>query len=123
MENNEIDTKSPLTAGRVVQVLVFIAAIITGAGGIAYLVSSGNQIQSYSKFNEITPLLKSICGIIKCALSFDSKAVMQLGVLILISIPLVRVMVFLVSFIKERDWIYVAVSAIVMGVLLFSIFG
>jgi len=122
MENNEIEIKSSLTAGRVVQVLVLIAAIVTGAGGIAYLVSSGNHIHSYSKFNEITPFLKSISGIIKCALSFNSKAVMQLGVLILISIPLIRVMVFLVSFVKERDLIYVAVSAIVMGVLLFSIF-
>jgi uncharacterized membrane protein len=121
MDKNRIDKNSVLTAGRIVQAIVFIAAIITGAGGIAYLVSSGNHIHSYSKFNEIAPFLKSINGIIKCALSFNSEAVMQLGVLVLIAIPLIRVIVFLISFIKERDWIYVAVSAIVMGVLLYSI--
>lgn len=123
MEKMKDENKRILKAGIVVQVLVFIAAFITGAGGIAYLVSSGKSIHNYSTFNGVAPFLKSAGGIAKGVLSLNCEAIMQLGVLVLIAIPLIRVTVFLFSFIRERDWIYLLISVIVMGILLFSITG
>jgi uncharacterized membrane protein len=47
-------------------------------------------------------------------------AIIALGLLILIAIPVMRVAVLVVTFIVERDWLYVAITAFVLLVLLTS---
>jgi uncharacterized membrane protein len=52
----------------------------------------------------------------------DPATIIQLGVLLLIATPVARVAFALVAFAIERDRLYVAVSATVLAVLLFSFF-
>jgi uncharacterized membrane protein len=51
------------------------------------------------------------------AAAFDSAAVLQLAVLLLVLTPVVRVMFSLVMFAAKRDWLYVAVTAVVLAAL------
>jgi len=47
----------------------------------------------------------------------------QLGLLILIATPVIRVAFSLIGFAIERDWIYTVITMIVLGILAFSLTG
>lgn len=51
---------------------------------------------------------------------FEGMAIIQLGILLLILTPLVRLLFALVGYIKEKDYTYVIVSAIVLGIMAIS---
>ncbi|EJX08966.1 membrane protein containing DUF1634 [gut metagenome] len=48
---------------------------------------------------------------------------MQLGVLALILTPIMRVVLSLFDFLQERDWLYAAITAIVLAVILVNSVG
>ena len=48
------------------------------------------------------------------------QAIMVLGLLILLATPVVRVAVSIVAFALERDWTYIAITALVLAILLVS---
>lgn len=50
----------------------------------------------------------------------DPLAVIALGLLILLATPIVRVAVSIVAFAVERDWTFVAVTALVLVILIVS---
>ena len=51
------------------------------------------------------------------------KSIIQFGLLLLIATPIARVMFSVVGFAVERDYLYVALTLIVLGVLLYSLIG
>jgi uncharacterized membrane protein len=57
-------------------------------------------------------------------LALKPYALISLGLLILIAIPAMRVAVSVVAFLIERDWVYVLITAFVLGMLILSfLFG
>ena len=52
--------------------------------------------------------------------SGQGMAIIQLGILFLILTPLVRIIFALVGYLKEKDYVYVVVSLIVLGIMAFS---
>ena len=66
--------------------------------------------------------LKSVHGTVKAAFSGDLRAVMQLGLLLLIATPIARVMLSAIAFAVERDRMYVLFTLIVLTVLMYSLF-
>ena len=52
--------------------------------------------------------------------NFEGIGIIQLGILVLILTPLVRIIFALVGYIKERDYTYVIVSLIVLAIMLVS---
>jgi len=67
--------------------------------------------------------LREVHVIVKEALKIRSRAVIQLGLLILIVTPIARVLFSLVGFIFEKDWIYVIITFIVLFILFSSLFS
>jgi uncharacterized membrane protein len=55
--------------------------------------------------------------------ALHSRAVIQLGLLLLIATPIARVAFALFGFAEERDWMYVSFTAIVLAILLYSLVG
>ena len=49
-------------------------------------------------------------------------ALVQVGLVVLLMTPVARVAASVIGFMLERDWLYVAVTGIVLGVLLASLF-
>ncbi len=70
-----------------------------------------------------TAALTSISGVLRGAAAFDSLALMQLGLLVLIATPVARVLFAAFAFALERDWMYVVVSLIVFAVLMATLTG
>jgi uncharacterized membrane protein len=58
---------------------------------------------------------------LKASLALDPVGIIQLGILILIATPVVRVAFSVFAFAEERDWMYVVVTLVVLGLLLFSL--
>jgi uncharacterized membrane protein len=62
-------------------------------------------------------------GIVKDALTFQGRGLIQLGLLLLIATPIARVAFSVAAFALQRDRLYVVVTLIVLAVLIYSLTG
>lgn len=102
---------------------VIAAACIGLAGGVAHLVRSGNEAPSYASFQGEPSALRHVADVIAGAVSLNTAALTQAGLLLLIAVPIFRVAVSVIAFALEKDWLYCVVTSLVMGILLFSLLG
>jgi len=109
--------------GRLLQRGVLLAAIVVAVGGVALLARHGSAPADFRSFEGESSALRSLAGIVRGALRFDSHAVVQLGVVLLLATPVARVALTLWAFAVQRDRLYVAMTALVLALLLFSLVG
>jgi uncharacterized membrane protein len=102
---------------------VLVAAAVTAAGGVLYLLRHGGERVDYRVFSGEPASLRSLSGIVFGAANFRAEWIIAAGLLLLIATPIARVAVLLAVFLRERDRLYVAVSAVVLAILLLSLFG
>jgi len=107
--------------GRLLQVGVLVAAAVTLAGGILLVAQHGPSPADYGTFRGEPDYLRSLVGILRAALSMDSRAIVQLGLVLLIATPIARVAFTLVAFALQRDRVYVGVTLLVLALLLFGL--
>ena len=107
--------------GRLLQIGVLIAATITLLGGALLLMHHGGSPVEYAVFRGEPSYLRSLSGIAGAALRGDSRAIAQLGLVVLIATPIARVAFTLVAFALQRDRVYVGVTLIVLVLLLFGL--
>ena len=62
----------------------------------------------------------SVAGIVANACQLRGRGLIQLGLLLLIATPVLRVVIAAVAFALQRDRLYVAVSLIVLASLAYS---
>ena len=115
------DKQLQLMIGILLRTGVILAALIVAASGTVYLIGHHAEPPHYARFTTESADLRSITGILGSAVKLNSEAMMQLGILLLIATPIARVALAAVGFYFERDYLYVAVSLIVLSVLLFSL--
>ena len=53
----------------------------------------------------------------------SARAIIQLGLLLLIATPVARVLFSAIAFALERDSMYVVITLIVLAILLYSLLG
>jgi uncharacterized membrane protein len=109
--------------GRVLRAGVVLAATVVAAGGAVYLVSHAREVPAYGAFHGEPGDLRSIAGIVSAARALTGRGVIQFGLLLLIATPIARVVFALIGFARQRDWMYVGVSAIVLALLAYSLAG
>jgi uncharacterized membrane protein len=102
---------------------VVIAALMVLVGGFLYLLRYGATSPNYEVFRGEPAGLRSVYGIVANALSFQTRGLIQLGLLLLIATPVARVAFSVLAFALQRDRIYVFVTLIVLGVLVYSLTG
>jgi uncharacterized membrane protein len=117
------DERLEAIIGTLLQVGVVLSGVLVVAGGIIYLVRHGSEPPRYGTFAGEPPDLRTLSGIVAYALSMHGRGIIQLGLLFLIATPVARVAFSAVAFALERDWLYVAVTSVVLAVLLFSLTG
>jgi uncharacterized membrane protein len=91
---------------------VALAALASLVGAVVYLAAPTNTLADFTTFHAVH-IAPGLTGI----------GLLSLGVAILIATPIVRVAILIIVFLRERDWLYTAVSAFVLGVLLLSLHG
>ena len=115
------DHRVEQVVGRLLQVGVLVAAAVVLAGGIGLLLTYGGAPADFRVFRAEPSGLQTVGGIVRGALALDSRAVVQLGLVLLIATPVARVALTLVAFVLQRDRLYVPITATVLALLLYSL--
>ncbi len=115
------DQKLEVAIGRMLQAGVLLAALVVMIGGILYLHDSSGSRPDYTHFHGVSQNLRTPTRIVALAAHGNPEGIIQLGLLLLIATPIVRVMVAAGGFLLERDRMYFWVSLIVLAVLLYSL--
>lgn len=102
---------------------VILAAGIVAVGGVLYLMRYGANSPNYHVFHGEPADLRGLSGILTDVMSLHRRALIQLGLLLLIATPIARVVFSVFAFAKQRDYTYVIVTLIVLGVLMYSLLG
>lgn len=109
--------------GTLLRVGVTLAAAVVLFGGTIYLVRHGLTKPQFHVFKGEPSDLRTLSGIVKDALAFRGRGLIQLGLVLLIATPLARVAFSVVAFALEGDRLYVGVALIVLTVLVCSLVG
>ncbi len=100
---------------------VAVAACVALSGGVWYLGRHGMEAPHYKTFTRELPELMSLRGVLAGIRAGHSLNLIQLGLLLLIATPLARVLASLVVFLRRADYLYCAISGIVLAVLVFGL--
>ncbi|HEX4322712.1 MAG TPA: DUF1634 domain-containing protein [Acidobacteriaceae bacterium] len=116
-DDTALDTK----IGILLQTGVFSSAAVVLLGGVLYVAQHGRERPGYQAFHGVPASLNTIHGIVTGVLHGNALAIIQFGLLMLIATPVARVVFSVFAFLAERDYLYVAISALVLAVLLYSL--
>jgi uncharacterized membrane protein len=100
---------------------VTIAGAVVLAGGLLFLFRHGGERVNFGKFAGEPAIDRHLGLIIEGAFAGRARSIIQLGILLLIATPIARVVLSIIGFAVERDRAYVIITAIVLGVLLYSL--
>ena len=107
--------------------LLITGVVISGAvvlfGGVCYLYQMGTSLPHYKTFRGALSGLRSVRQILQGVIHFDSLAIIQFGLVLLIATPIARVVFSVVGFFVEKDYLYVLISLIVLAIIGFIIFN
>ena len=116
------DQRIEVIIGALLRTGVLLAASVVFLGAVIYLARHGSEIPSYTVFHGEPHNLTRLSAIVHGALSMSGSAIMQLGLLLLIATPVARVLFSAIAFAIERDYLYVVITLVVLGILLYSLF-
>lgn len=102
---------------------VLLAAAVVLLGGILFFIQHPRELFEFGTFKGEPSRLRHINVILQEAFLLRSRAVIQLGLLLLIATPVTRVLFSLIGFIFEKDWIYVVITFLVLVILFASLFS
>lgn len=109
--------------GTLLRIGVITSALFVLFGGILFFIQHPKEIFDYSTFKGEPARFRQVHLIVKEALNFRGRDIIQLGLILLIATPVARVVFSLIVFLIERDWIYTAITSVVLSILLLSLFS
>jgi uncharacterized membrane protein len=102
---------------------VTLAGTVVASGGILYLLRHGSEVSDFRTFKMAAQSDRLVPDIFSAAFHGRARSIIQLGILLLIATPIARVAVSLAGFAFERDRKYVIITAIVLTILIYSLFS
>jgi uncharacterized membrane protein len=102
---------------------VLVAGTVVLVGGMYYVAAHGGDSADYHKFIGQPDSDRLLGRIMAGAVARQPRSIIQVGILVLIATPILRVAMALLGFAMERDRQYVVIAAIVLALLLFSLRG
>jgi uncharacterized membrane protein len=117
------DFRIEIIVGILLRTGVIIAASVVMFGAILYLARHGREFPNYTSFHGEPESLKSPVEIFQGVMHMNARAIIQLGLLLLIATPVARVLFSAIAFAIEHDLMYVVITLIVFAILMLSLFG
>jgi len=103
-----------LRAGTIVSISVVIF------GGLVFMYRHGHSVSDYHTFNGVPVFVRNASGIFHGILAFKGQAIIQLGIVLLIATPILRIVFSAIGFVLEKDYMYLGISLLVLGIIFFS---
>jgi uncharacterized membrane protein len=110
-----------LVLAHVLRAGVLLAARVVAAGGAMFVLAHGAEPPQYRVFRGEPASLRSVHAIVVEAMRLRAEGIVQLGLLLLIATPIARVVFSVIGFVKQRDWLYVGITAAVLALLTYSL--
>ena len=110
-----------ITISRMLRVGVTVAALVVVVGEVLYLWQAHGVKSDYGYFHGVPTPVDHFGLILEGIRHSDSRSIIRLGILLLITTPIVRVAFCLYSFAMQKDKLYIPISATVLAVLLYSL--
>jgi uncharacterized membrane protein len=108
--------------GNVLRYGVWISLSVAFIGGIVYLLHHGSDIENYSVFKENDRNIFEVIGdVYKGVIQGRGESIIFFGIVLLFLTPVFRVLLSLFSFLLEKDYLYVVITAIVICIIIMSI--
>ena len=117
------DQRIDLIMSRLLRTGVLLSAMFVLAGGALYLLRHATPVTDYRHFQGEPAEFRTVSGIFHEALAGRGRGLIQLGLLLLIATPIARVAFSLLAFLYQREWTYVLVTLVVLGILFYSLMG
>lgn len=117
------DHRVELIISKLLLVGVSTAAIVVLAGGILFLVRHGHETPQFGEFHGEPAEFRTFGVLLGAVWKLEARALIQLGLGLLIATPVARVAFSLFAFIRQRDGMYVVITSIVLAVLLLGLFS
>ncbi len=102
---------------------VIASAATVVAGGVWHLVQAGDAAPHDRIFHGEPAELRSVGGVLHGVAAGHSESLIQLGLLLMIATPIVRVAFSVYAFAAEGDRTYVGITLIVLAALALSLAG
>jgi uncharacterized membrane protein len=116
------DHRLEIAMGNMLRIGVTAAALVVLAGGVLYLWQFRGPLPDYADYRSTDTAFTHVGSILLGVARFDSKSLIQFGILLLIATPICRVLFGVAGFALLRDRFYTLVSAVVLAILLASFF-
>jgi uncharacterized membrane protein len=117
------DRRIEIMVGNLLRAGVLLAGLVVVVGAGIYLSRHAMQNANFAVFHGEAAALRSLPAVMRGVFHLHGKSVIQLGLLLLIATPVARVAFSAIAFAIERDYMYVVVTLVVLGVLLYSLLG
>ncbi|HZQ67334.1 MAG TPA: DUF1634 domain-containing protein [Terriglobales bacterium] len=117
------DQKIEILIGNLLRIGVIISAALVFCGAVIYLGRHGMELTNYNAFRGEPSGYRTFSGIIGQVLHSRGRGIIQLGLVLLIATPVVRVAFSIWGFLAERDRMYAAFTTLVLIILLYSLVG
>ena len=112
-----------LIIGNLLRYGVWISLSVAFMGGIIYLLNHGNELENYSTFYENdTNIFKVVINIYNGVVQGQGESIILLGIILLFITPILRLLISLIVFYFEKDYLYVFITMIVILIIGTSIF-
>jgi uncharacterized membrane protein len=114
------DRDMQVLLGHVLRAGTIISVSIVFIGGIFFIYRHGQSITDYHKFNGIPNFVQTASGIFHGIWALKGQAMIQLGIALLIATPIIRIIFSAIGFVLEKDYMYLGISLLVLGIIFFS---
>ncbi|RXK86677.1 DUF1634 domain-containing protein [Filimonas effusa] len=113
-----------LTLGNLLRIGVILSALLVLAGGIIYIFQQGNGPRpQYVSFTGENSELLQLSDILKGMTRLQGASIIQFGLIVLIATPIARIVISAIGFALEKDYMYLVIAAIVLLIILVSLFS
>ena len=114
------DKDMQVIIGWILRAGVIISMAVVFIGGTIYVYRHGHSIPDYHVFRGVPYFIHDTPGIIQGVLNIRGQAIIQLGILLLIATPIIRVAFSAVGFIIEKDHLYTGITLLVLLIIVSS---
>ncbi|WP_415328272.1 DUF1634 domain-containing protein [Chryseobacterium sp. MMS23-Vi53] len=122
MRKNFTDVDLNRSVGNLLRLGVILSVVTSLIGFIKLFMEGFTMPKKYTSLDMGTSSEKVWGQFWTSLCKGEGMAIIQLGILLLIFTPLMRIIFALIGYLKEKDYIYVVISSIVLAIMAVSFF-
>ncbi len=123
MKKNFTDIDLNRSVGNLLRLGVILSVATSLVGFIKLFIEGFEMPKKYSSLVVGTSSEKVWSHFWNSLCKGEGMAIIQLGILLLIFTPLMRIVFALIGYLKEKDYVYVIISSIVLAIMAVSFFA